>query len=245
MPELERVAEGVWLLRGGRPRVMNVYLIADDGGVTLFDAGVRGMDGAIRRAAAPLGGLERVVLGHAHVDHRGAAPKLDAPVLCHPAERADAEGDAGRRYFDYSKLPLPARVYMPAMISVWDGGPVRVSGTVEEGDEVAGFRVLHVPGHSPGMIVLWRESDRLLLSSDCFYTLNPLTGHKSRPQLPRAAFNQDTEQAARALIKIAELDPAAAWPGHADPLVGDVAETLKRVAESTIHAKPVPRGIRR
>ena len=241
MSQLERVADGVWLLRGGMPRVMNVYLIADEGGVTLFDAGVRGMDGAIRRAAAPLGGIGRVVLGHGHVDHRGAAAKLDAPVLCHPAERADAEGDAGRHYFDFAKLPIPARVYMPVLCDMWDGGPVGISGTVEEGDEVAGFRVVHVPGHSPGMIALWRESDRLLLATDSFYTLNPLTGRKSSPQLARDAFNQDSEQAARSLIKLADLDPATAWPGHADAILEDVAETLGRVARTSLAAESVPR----
>jgi predicted ester cyclase len=37
----EQVADGVWVLRGGFPlRTMNVYLIEDDGGVTVFDAGI-------------------------------------------------------------------------------------------------------------------------------------------------------------------------------------------------------------
>ena len=49
---LVTVADGVWLLRGGLPRVMNVYLLADDGGVTAFDTGVRGMADAILAAAA-------------------------------------------------------------------------------------------------------------------------------------------------------------------------------------------------
>src|ERR1700752_3447581 len=38
--EPERIAEGVCLVRGGIPRVMNVYLLEHDGGVTLFDAGI-------------------------------------------------------------------------------------------------------------------------------------------------------------------------------------------------------------
>jgi glyoxylase-like metal-dependent hydrolase (beta-lactamase superfamily II) len=48
------------------------------------------MAGAILHAATPLGGLTRVVLGHGHVDHRGAAPRLGVPVLCHPDERPRA-----------------------------------------------------------------------------------------------------------------------------------------------------------
>ena len=86
--EPEPVADGVWVLRGGVPsRTMNVYLLADDGGVTVFDAGIEAMVPAIATAAARLGGVRRVVLGHADADHRGSAPGLDAPVYCH-ASRA-------------------------------------------------------------------------------------------------------------------------------------------------------------
>ena len=72
------------------------------------------------------------------------------------------------------------------------------------------------------MIGLWRESDRLALTSDCFYTLDPQTGLKGHARVPHAAFNEDTEQARASIRKLAELEPASAWPGHADPLRGDV-----------------------
>ena len=32
------------------------------------------------------------------------------------------------------------------------------------------------------------------------------------------------------MLKLAALDPAAAWPGHADALVGDVRGQLERAA---------------
>jgi hypothetical protein len=41
--------------------------------VTVFDAGISDMTLGLRRAAARLGGVKRVVLGHADCDHRGAA----------------------------------------------------------------------------------------------------------------------------------------------------------------------------
>src|SRR5215216_5007538 len=127
----ERIAAGVWRVRGGVPREMNVYLLEEDGGgVTVFDAGVKGMARAIAAAAGALGGINRVLLSHGHVDHRGAANELGAPVLCHPDERADVEGDAGRRYFDTGKLLPHARVAYPWLLRMWDGGAVRVAGTV-------------------------------------------------------------------------------------------------------------------
>lgn len=210
---------------------MNVFLIEDPaGGVTLFDAGVKSMTASLIQAAAPFGGINRVVLGHGHGDHRGAAPGLGAPVFCHPAERADAEGDGGLHYADMSKLNPLGRLVLPRLLRMWDGGPVEISGTVDEGDDVSGFEVVHIPGHAPGQIALWRSRDRLLLSTDAFYTLDPQTGLKGGPRIPHDAFNLDKEAARASLLKLASLEPAAAWPGHADPLTGDVRSTLEQVA---------------
>jgi len=230
----EPIAEGVWVLRGGFPlKTMNVYFVQDGDGVLMFDAGIKAMTKSIATAAAGLGGLTRIVLGHAHEDHRGSAPYLGVDVLCHQADRADAEGDGGRHYMDLTKLNAVHRRTFPVLLSHWDGGPVQITGTVAEGDDVAGFEVMHLPGHAPGLIALWRESDRLALASDTFYTLDPLTGRKGHPRVPHPAFNQDTEQARASIRKLAALNPAAAWAGHADPLTGDVAAQLEQAASTT------------
>ncbi len=234
MPEARLVAEGVWVVQG-QPGRCNVYLIEDDGGVTLFDAGARTMVRALASAGAKLGGIRRVVLGHGHTDHRGAAPGLGVPVLCHPDAVKDAEGSGG---FDYwpaglATLPTPQRQIHRVMHRfAWDGGPVAIAGTVREGDEVAGFRVVDIPGHAPGQIALWRESDRLALATDCFYTLD-MWGRDAPPKLPEATYNFDTEQARASLRKLAALEPAAAWPGHAKPVTGDVRGQLERAADTT------------
>ena len=234
-PNVVTVAEGVWLVQGGFPaKIMNVYLIKDGDGVLAFDAGIRAMKRQIGPVAAELGGLTRVILGHGHADHRGAAPGLGVPVFCHPAEVVDAEGDGGAHYFEFSKLERAfARMAMPLLLRLWDGGPVKIEGTVSEGDEVAGFTVMHVPGHAPGMIGLWRESDRLALVSDTLYTLDPQTSFKGGPRVPHAAFNKDTEEARASIRKLAALDPRSVWPGHADPVVGsNLRSELERVADS-------------
>jgi glyoxylase-like metal-dependent hydrolase (beta-lactamase superfamily II) len=119
------------------------------------------------------------------------------------------------------------------MFYAWDGGAVEVSETVDEGDEVAGFRVVHLPGHAPGLIGLFRDSDRLALVSDCFYTLDPQTGLKGKPRVPHPAFNLDTEQARESMRKLAGLEPSVAWAGHADPVTGDVRRELEAAAART------------
>jgi hypothetical protein len=42
--------------------------------------------------------------------------------------------------------------------------------------------------------------------------------------------------------KLAELAPAAAWPGHAAPVEGDVAEQLRRASEAPIYGDTAAPG---
>jgi hydroxyacylglutathione hydrolase len=231
----EAVAEGVWLLRGGLTRTMNVYLLRDSAadGVVVFDAGEKGMAGAIAAAAAPLGGITRVVLGHGDTDHRGAAPALRAlaPVQCHADAVEQAEGSGGRDYWRPAELPLDVRLLHGFMHRyVWDGGPVTIDGTVSEGDEVAGFEVVALPGHAPGLIGLWRESDGVALVSDCFYCTD-MRGRPQAPAVPLDAYNLDTDQARRSIAKVAALGPRIVGPGHLGPVTGpDVVEQLETAA---------------
>jgi steroid delta-isomerase-like uncharacterized protein len=229
-----QVAEGVWRLQG-QPARCNVYFVSDGDGVLMFDAGARTMTKAVASTAAQLGGLTRIVLGHGHTDHRGTAPAFDVPVLCHPDEVVDAEGSGGWRYWDPELrfLSFPHRqVQRLAHRRFWDGGPVKIAGTVAEGDDIAGFTVVHIPGHAPGQIALWRESDRLALTTDCFYTLD-MWGRDCDPHVPFDGYNFDTEQARASIRKLAALEPQACWPGHANALVGaDVRAQLERAADS-------------
>jgi hydroxyacylglutathione hydrolase len=232
----EPIADGVWIVRGGFPfKTMNVFLIEDDGQVTVFDAGIKDMSSAVITAAARLGGIKRVVLSHADADHRGAAPALGAPVYCHPAERAAAESNESfRDYWQMGKLGPHGRFLLSRLMPTWDGGAVRVAGTVEAGEQIAGFEVIHLPGHAPGLIGLFRASDRLALVSDCFYTLDPQTGFKGAARCPHTAFNVDTEQARGSIGKLAQLEPSAAWAGHAEPVTGDVRSQLGLAAAAKV-----------
>jgi steroid delta-isomerase-like uncharacterized protein len=231
--DAQRIAEGVWLVQGGIPKTMNVYLIEDQDGVTVYDAGVSEMLAGVARSAARLGGIKRVVLGHADADHRGTAPGLKAPVYCHAAEREAAESpDSYRPYWDRSKLDTRGRTVLWRLIARWDGGPVAIAGTLDEGDALAGFRVVHLPGHAPGLIALFRDSDRLALVSDVIYTVDPQTARHEPAHVPHPAFNQDTEQARASIRKLAALDPVTVWAGHADPVTGDVQAQLERAASA-------------
>jgi hydroxyacylglutathione hydrolase len=234
---MEKVADGVWLLRGDARKSMSVYFLEDGDGVVQFDAGTKAMAKKARAAGEQLGGLKRIVLGHAHADHRGTAPSLDAPVHCHPDEVAYAESDAVLwDYLDISQLPVPARWIYPMLLRRWDDGAVKIDGTVSEGDEVAGFRVIHFPGHAPGQIGLWRERDRLAIVSDVVYLIDSTRLGKPLPKgeasVPHPAWGWDHAKAKESVRKLAALEPALVCTGHDEPLRGEnLRPALERAAE--------------
>ena len=49
---------------------------------------------------------------------------------------------------------------------------------------------------------------------------------------PERIYNFDTEQARASIRKLAALEPAAAWAGHAKPVTGDVRSKLERAADA-------------
>jgi glyoxylase-like metal-dependent hydrolase (beta-lactamase superfamily II) len=154
-------------------------------------------------------------------------------VYCHERELDAARSPLPvRPYWDLEKLAPPGRVVLGKLFPAWDGGELEIAGTLAEGDQVAGFRVIELPGHAPGLIGLMRDSDRLALVSDCFYTIDPQTAIKGQARVPHPAFNQDTLQARRSIGKLAELEPSVAWSGHADPVTGDVRAELERAAST-------------
>ncbi len=98
----------------------------------------------------------------------------------------------------------------PLLLRRWDGGAVKIDGTVGEGDEVAGFRVIHFPGHAPGLIGLWRESDRVAIVSDVVYfvdsaRLKPLPPGEASVPHPAWAWNH--AKAKESVRKLAALEP--------------------------------------
>jgi len=228
----EPIADGLWRVQGN-PARMNVYLIEDGGELVMFDSGGYCMLGQLKQAVAELGlPLREIVLGHGHTDHRGSAPHLGVPVRCHSDEVLDATGSGGYRYWDFSKLPLPDRALHRDVLHprFWDGGPVQIADTLKAGDNVAGFEVMHVPGHAPGLICLIRAGDGVALTSDTFYVVDR-HAKDDAPHTPLEAYNLDTAQARRSIHDLAERgDVTICWPGHGDALSGDIQSQLQAAA---------------
>ena len=72
-----------------------------------------------------------------------------------------------------------------------------VTRILREGDLVAGFEVLEVPGHSPEALACWRQRDRVLVWGEVLANFGL---HPSRPRLvlaPPALLRQRLRRSAR------------------------------------------------
>lgn len=207
---MKQLADDVWQLSGFPPNAINVYVIGD----VLVDASTRH---ATRRILRQVGDrrFSAHALTHAHPDHQGAShaicERLGLPFWVGHADADAAERPEliGQRQPDH---PV-ARFFTRTMVG--PGHPV--DRTLREGDEVAGFAVLEVPGHSAGHLAFWRESDRVLVAGDVFNNIDVLTGIPGL-HMPKDYLTPDPARNRESAKRLAGLEPSLALFGHGAPL---------------------------
>lgn len=218
---MKNLAPGVWRLKEFPAPTINMYLAED----VLIDAG-RTWDR--RRIFAELEGREisLVALTHVHPDHQGCAKVVceerGVPLACHAD---DVEAMEGRRPVQEAATGNPVNRLIR---SIWEGPPHKVERVLQEGDEVAGFRVVHTPGHARGHVVFFRESDRVAICGDVIRNMSYATGLPGIKE-PPDIFTYDPAGNRRSIRKLAELNPSLILPGHG-PAVTDMSAFERFVA---------------
>lgn len=198
---------------------INVYLAED----VLIDAG-RTWDR--RRIFAELEGVEisAVALTHVHPDHQGCAKAVcdarEVPLACHAD---DVDAMEGRAPVGSGQALIP-RIYD----KIWTGPPHKVDRVLADGDEVAGFRVIHAPGHAAGEVIYFRDSDRIAICGDVVRNMSYLTGLPGVRQ-PPDEMTYDPPENRRSIQKLAALEPSLILPGHG-PAITDMAAFGRFVA---------------
>lgn len=181
--------------------MINAYLVED----VLVDAGT---PAARRRISRQLRGqrISAHVVTHAHPDHFGSShaicEEFDLPLL------------AGQRDIEAieTATPVSAPGRLPKLLSHMKMPPPHpVKQGLKEGDEVAGFTVLDVPGHSPGHIALWRAHDGVLICGDVFFRMPRVSG-------PPKFLTWDAERNRESMRRLADLKPSLVLFGHGRPL---------------------------
>lgn len=201
---------------------INAYLLGD----VLVDTGLRA---SARKLLQALEGrsLRAIALTHAHGDHGGSARRL-ASELGLPVWAGAADRDATETGRAVKKPPFD-RTGLSTVAGVLGDFPgVPVARELREGDELAaGFTVLDTPGHSPGHVSLWRESDRVLVCGDVFFNMHLLTTVPGLRQ-PPGPFTFDPAQNRLSERRLAALAPRVVGFGHGPVLAQETAAKLSR-----------------
>jgi glyoxylase-like metal-dependent hydrolase (beta-lactamase superfamily II) len=209
---LKNLAPGVWRLDQLPRPLINVYLAED----VLIDAGRSWDAGRIRKQLAGRE-ISLLALTHVHPDHQGSAKVIcderGIPLACHAD---DVDAMEGRRPVSATRHPI-AR----AFARLWEGPPHKVDTILREGDTVAGFRLIHAPGHAPGEVIFFRDSDRVAICGDVIRSISYLT-MRFRLDEPPDHLTPDPAENRRSIRKLAELEPRMILPGHG-PAVTDMA----------------------
>jgi len=190
---------------------INAYVIGD----VLIDAGVRWSTRRLRRTLSGHS-ICAHALTHAHADHQGAShaicEALDVPLWCGVADVPAME--SGRIVEQYTD---PTHWISRFQRRFWAGPARPVDRALQEGDTVAGFEVLEVPGHSPGHLAFHRASDGVLILGDVLLNMDLLTT-RTGLQEPPALFTPDPEQNRHSAKRLGRLRPNLVCFGHGPPL---------------------------
>lgn len=239
--------------------IVNLYFVGtpgDAGGWVLVDTGMPLFASRVIAAAehryGPQARPRAIVLTHGHFDHVGTVRELlrhwDVPVYAHERELPYLRGDEDYLPPDPSVggglMARLAAFYPRRGIDLGD----RVQALPADGTvpEMPGWRWVHTPGHTPGHVSFFRDSDQFMIAGDAFVTTQQESALAVLAQLPEvhgppAYFTPDWDLARESVRRLASMHPSAAATGHGPVMRGrELEEGLQRLA-SEFDARAVPR----
>lgn len=189
VPPLEQVRDDLWIvpIATGYPVIphytLTALLLRPDGGVHVVDPGVDSDAGwatlraAFARIGRPVSATTGITITHLHPDHLGLTDRLraesGAEVSMHRLDADELQGRTPRdtasddALLDEWGVPAERR---PEFDAIRGASITRyqldVDRRLDDGDSVAGLRVLHTPGHTPGSISLRSDDDGLIFTGD-------------------------------------------------------------------------------
>lgn len=224
---------------------VNVYFVGTRDNWVLIDSGLPHTFKMIQGAANELFGdapPSALLLTHGHFDHSGAAQQVvehwDVPIYAQPLEMPYLSARSSYPPPDPTvggAIAFMSR-FMPASADDLSGHlqPLPEDGSVPFLDD---WRWIFTPGHAPGHVSFFRESDRTLIAGDALATedMDKWGGALfKRPQkIARSGtpFVCDWGKTRQSAQELAPLQPRVLACGHGIPMSGEnVAPQLEHFA---------------
>ncbi|MCP1184798.1 MBL fold metallo-hydrolase [Paenibacillus sp. 1781tsa1] len=226
-------------------QIVNICLVGnpESGEFVLVDAGMpKSANEIISVIEERFGANSRpkaIILTHGHFDHVGGVIELvkhwGVPVYAHPLELPFLTGVK-----NYPEPDPTVEGGLVAKISPsFPNDPINLGSHVQtlppngSVPHMPGFKWIHTPGHSPGHVSLFRESDGALIAGDAFATVKQEYMYKVLNQEleisgPPRYLTTDWEAAKQSVVKLESLKPLVAVTGHGIPMSGELLTTSLR-----------------
>jgi glyoxylase-like metal-dependent hydrolase (beta-lactamase superfamily II) len=194
-----------------------------------------------------------IVMTHGHFDHVGALEELasrwEAPIYSHDMELPYLDGRSSYPPPD----PSVGGGLMSTLSRFYPRGPIDLSRWLHvlppDGSfpVMEGWRWIATPGHSPGHVSFWRQSDRTLIVGDAFVTTAQESAYAVATQRPEMHgtpmyYTPDWESARKSVECLARLEPELVVTGHGPAMQGPsmrtALRTLARDFEQVARAGP-------
>ncbi|MFS0855789.1 MBL fold metallo-hydrolase [Paenibacillus taichungensis] len=223
-------------------QIVNISLVGnpESDELVLVDAGMpksaNEIISVIEERFGPNSRPKAIILTHGHFDHVGGLIELvkhwEVAVYAHQLEMPFLTGQKSYPEPD----PTVEGGLVAKMSPSFPNEPINLGSSVQtlpsDGTipHMPGFRWIHTPGHSPGHISLFRESDGALIAGDAFTTVKQEYMYKVFTQEleisgPPRYLTTDWEAAKQSVIKLEDLKPKVAVTGHGLPMSGEVLTT--------------------
>ena len=236
---VELAPDVAWL----RSSFANVYLVGKAENWVLIDAGVVGYTRQILDAVHVRFGEnakpKAILLTHGHYDHVGCARDLirlwNVPAYAHPMEFPYLTGKSLYPRKDPTvggAMGFLSRFFPARTVNLGDSLLALPPGN--EVPALPGWQWIFTPGHAPGHVSFWRESDRTLIAGDVVATadLDSWRGMMSRKKHlsgARSPFVYDWAKTKTSVEALAALRPRVLACGHGEPME-DAADELAAFA---------------
>jgi glyoxylase-like metal-dependent hydrolase (beta-lactamase superfamily II) len=230
--------------------IIAAYLVEDESGVTIIDAGLGGhwrdLIRELEIMGRQLGDVRGVIITHGDSDHLGFAEKLrdeyGVPLYIHEADAKRARGEE-KGSGSFGKFTIAATAGFLAYVIRKGGVRTRYLTevhTLHDGDVLdlpGNPRIIGMPGHSPGSIAVFVPAVDAVFVGDALTTRNVLNG-KTGPQ--PAPFTDVPVQALESLGRLGEVEATWVLPGHGAPWNGGIAGAISaiRTAAATDGEQP-------